>query len=223
MSDRQPNGDDPRVEWTDAERAALERLRTARPPADLEKDVIAALAGRGLIGGTGGGSGAGPGGTGAPRVPRRRVLGWAGLAAAACLAAFLAGRAVSERGAGVGTDAGSRTYVLLLYEDASYRGSSTPEEHAARVAEYAAWADDLGERGIAIDGEELAPAEGGAWLASRAGEVVATVGAPVGPAGALTGFFLFEAPSAVAAAEIARTVPHLAHGGTVVVRGIVEH
>lgn len=198
MSDQTSNRD-PQVEWTEAERAALDRLRAAGPPADLEEAVVDALAARGRIAGSGGGGGD-------VRVPRRRALGWAALAAAACLAAFLAGRAISDRGAGVEPTARMGTYMILLYEDASYRAPATPEARAARVREYAAWAADLRERGIEIRGEELDPA-----------------GAPEGPAGVLSGFFLLEAPSAEAAEEIARTVPHLRHGGTVVVRRVVEH
>ena len=199
MSDQTPPNGVPRVEWTEAERAALDRLRAAGPPADLEEAVGVALAARGRIASSGGG-------VGDMRVPRRRALGWAVLAAAACLAAFLAGRAISDRGAGVEPTVAMGTYMILLYEDASYRAPATPEAHAARVREYAAWAADLRERGIEIRGEELDPA-----------------GALEGPAGVLSGFFLLEVPSAEEADEIARTVPHLRHGGTVVVRRVVEH
>jgi hypothetical protein len=96
--------------------------------------------------------------------------------------------------------------MLLLYEDAAYRAPATPEEQAARVAEYVGWAEDLRERGIDIEGEELAPE-----------------GASEGRLGILSGYFLVAAPDADAAVAIARTTPHVRHGGTVVVRRIVEH
>lgn len=215
---------EPRVEWSDAELAALERLRGASPPPDLEDEVVDALAEAGLVGG-GAGAAGGAGAPGAPpaSVPARRAWGWAALAAAACLAAFLAGLSISDRGAGTGPTEAARTFLVLLYEDASYETPATPEEQAARVREYAEWAAELRERGVEVRGEELAPAAEAAWLARRGGEVVATAGAPAGAAGALAGYFVLEAPSPAAAVEIARTLPHLKHGGTVVVRRVVEH
>ena len=225
-----PNGGEPAVEWTAAERAALERLREDGPPADLVDSVVAALAGRGLIGG---GSHATARPLPEPRtakVPARRAWAWGALALAAALAAFFAGISISDRGAGrtpAGTGAArpaaAERYLLLLYEDAAYRAPATPDEQAARVAEYVGWVEELRERGIDIEGEELAPSEESEWLDGRGDEVGAAQGAPGGPLGALAGYFLVAAPDADAAVAIARTTPHIKHGGTVVVRRIVEH
>jgi hypothetical protein len=208
-----PRGGEPAVEWTAAERAALERLRAGEPPADLEDSVVAAIAARGLIGGGSHAPARPLPEPQIPKVPARRAWAWGALALAAALAAFYAGISVSDRGAGrpAGGSGAARQspterYMLLLYEDAAYRAPATPEEQAARVAEYVGWAEDLRERGIDIEGEELAP-EGG----------------PEGRLGILSGYFLIAAPDADAAAAIARTSPHVRHGGTVVVRRIVEH
>lgn len=198
------------MEWNEAERAAIERLRAALPPADLEESVVAALAsGRAREPQT-------------PRIPARRAWAWGALALAASLAVFLAGISVSDRGAShapagraPGGPATSERYLLLLYEDDAYRAPATPEEQTARVAEYSAWADDLRERGIDVEGEELAPLAESEWLGGRESGVEA--------AGTLTGYFLVAAPDAAAAVAIARTTPHLKHGGTVVVRRVVRH
>ena len=207
MSEREERGG---TEWTAAERAALDALRAESPPADLEESVVAALAGEGLL--VGGAGAESPQREDARRVPARRAWGWGALAVAACLAAFLAGVAISDRGAGRSPEvlpAAPERWMLLLYEDESYRAPATDEEHAARVAEYAAWARGLGERGISVEGEELAP-ESGAPV-------------PAEPRGVLSGYFIVEAADRAAAVAIARSNPHLAHGGTVVVRRIVQH
>ena len=219
---------EPAAEWNAAERAALERLRAAGPPADLEDSVVAALAGRNLIGG--GPAAARPSPAQTPGVPARRAWAWGALALAAALAAFFAGTSISDRGAGR-TPAGSEAvpaatverYLLLLYEDAAYRAPATPAEQAARVAEYAGWVADLRERGIDIQGEELAPGAESAWLDGRERGVREAVGAPASELGILSGYFLVAAADADAAVAIARTTPHLRHGGTVVIRRVVEH
>jgi hypothetical protein len=87
------------------------------------------------------------------------------------------------------------------------------------VAEYSAWAAALRERGIEVEGEELAPP----GEADRLAGVEAGRGAPAGAAGTLAGYFLVEAEDQPAALAIARTTPHLQYGGTVVVRRVVRH
>jgi hypothetical protein len=227
--DRERRNGEPEVEWSAAEAAALERLRAAGPPPDLEESVVAALADEGLVGGGVGSAGLGDAGHPA-RVPSRRAWAWGGLALAASLAAFFAGIAISDRGAGreealpetVGPPAPER-WLLLLYEDAAYRAPATPEEHAARVAEYVAWAEGLREQGVVVDGEELAGPVESEMLDGRRGAIETGPGAPSGPVGTVAGYFVVEVLDREAAIAIARTSPHLAHGGTVVVRRIVRH
>lgn len=231
MSDDRDRRGEREVEWSAAEAAALDRLRAAGPPPDLEESVVAALAGEGLIGGeeVAGSSGIGTEARTA-RVPARRAWAWGGLALAACLAAFVAGIAISDRGAGresaepgtVGPPSAEQ-WLLLLYEDAAYQAPATDEEHAGRVAEYAAWANDLAERGIVVEGEELAGPVDSEMLDGRRGAIETGPGAPSGPVGTVSGYFVIEAPDQAAAVAIARTTPHLAHGGTVVVRRIVRN
>ena len=216
-------------EWSAAERAALARLARTEPPAELEDAVVSALATRGLVA---------PGGSAAdpvrspmePRVPALRGWAWVGLALAAGLAAFYAGLAVSDRGAGRSEDGrppaaatAPGRYLLLLYEDAAYRAPTTPAEAEARVAEYSAWAAGVLARGVPIEGEELAPYAESRTLDGSRGEVVESAGAPRAGAGALSGYFVIEAPDAAEAVAIARTMPHLEYGGTIVLRPVVPH
>jgi hypothetical protein len=213
----EPMDGEPRIDWTAAERAALDRLGEVAIPGDLEQSVVDALASRGLIGG--------PRERQTPRVPRRRAWAWGALALAACLAAFLAGIAVSDRGAGRGPAAAAAPdrFLLLLYEDESYRAPVTPAEQEARVAEYSAWAAGLRDRGVDVQGEELASAAEADRLDGRAASVDAARGEPAGSSGSLAGYFIVEAEDQPAAVEIARTTPHLRYGGTVIVRRVVRH
>jgi hypothetical protein len=89
-------------------------------------------------------------------------------------------------------------YVLLLYEDGEYR-PAPPGAASARVDEYRAWARGIAERGIAIGGERLE-----STASDRLG-----------------GYFVVGATSRAEAEQIARTCPHLRHGGRVVVKAIL--
>lgn len=229
--DRERRNGEPEVEWSAAEAAALARLRAAGPPPDLEESVVAALAGEGLVGG---GEASGSSGSGAEDrpagVPPRRAWAWGAFALAACLAAFFAGISISDRGAGresaepgtVGPPSAEQ-WLLLLYEDAAYLAPATDVERGERVAEYAAWANDLAGRGIVVEGEELAGPVESEMLDGRRGAIETGPGAPSGPVGTVSGYFVIEASDQAAAVAIARTTPHLAHGGTVEVRRIVRH
>lgn len=219
-----------RVDWSAAEHAALERLRHALPPPDLEDSVVAALGDRGFVVSEAPVSGS-AGRVAERRVPAHRRWGWAGLALAACVAAFYAGLSISERGAGRSdVDAGLPAavaapgrYLLLLYEDESYQAPATSAEGEARAAEYSAWAAAVRAESIPIEGEELSPAASALMLDGSGDGIVQTDGAPAGTAGILAGYFVIEAPDAGAAIAIARTIPHLTYGGKVVVRAVVQH
>ncbi|HJR52135.1 MAG TPA: YciI family protein [Gemmatimonadota bacterium] len=217
-----------RVDWSAAEHAALEHLRHVLPPPDLEDSVVAALGDRGFVVSAAAVSGsAGQ----ERRVPAHRRWGWAGLALAACVAAFYAGLSISERGAGRSdVDAGlpaavaaPSRYLLLLYEDESYQAPATSAEGEARAAEYSAWAAGVRAESVPIEGEELSPAASARMLDGSGDGIVETDGAPAGTAGILAGYFVIEAPDEDAAIAIARTIPHLTYGGRVVVRAVVQH
>ncbi|MEM7200552.1 MAG: hypothetical protein AAF628_09825 [Planctomycetota bacterium] len=170
------------------------------PPAVLEERVVAALHARGLlvpattaaVGSQGGG---------------RRVAAAAALVLAGLAAAFLVGRASAG-------GAPTATHMLLL------RGSATASvsagEQRARVAEYGRWAQEQG--AIVTDGAPLGRT--GAFL--RAGDGAVRETAPPASALELSGWFLLRVDSLHAATEVARTCPHLAHGGAIEVRALTH-
>ncbi len=131
------------------------------------------------------------------------------LATAAATLLFAAGLLVGERRAGPAAGASvGRQYVLLLY-DAPVEASRGDAEEPARIAEYRDWARSLRNRGTSIRGEKLE--RGGRWLGPGA-----TGERPLG------GFFVFSAPDDAAALAVAKSCPHLKHGGSVEVRPIAK-
>jgi hypothetical protein len=161
------------------------------PPDALERATLERLRERGLLA---------QGGR-----PRRFWL----FAAAAGLALFCAGLLVGQRRAGPGSlPAGGELprFVLFLY-DAPSEVSLTGTQMEERVSEYRNWAVSLRGQGAEIRGEKLGPE-------SR------RLGAPAPGDLPLGGYFIVSAKDWDAAMEIARTCPHLKHGGTIEVREI---
>lgn len=104
-------------------------------------------------------------------------------------------------------------FALMLYEDAGYQSPAAGEEHAARVAEYSAWAGKLAAQGNLVDGAELL--DRGVLLHRDRPRADAV---PTGAEGILAGYFVIRAVSLEEAERIAADCPHLAYGGTVSVR-----
>ncbi|MGH7629989.1 MAG: YciI family protein, partial [Gemmatimonadales bacterium] len=144
---------------------------------------------------------------GGAAVPRRTLAPrWAWpVAIAAGLLLFVGGFALGRRPAPAPA-AGLDQYTLLLYEGAEFNSGRASER--ALVEEYSAWAGELAGRGRLVGGEKLGA---DAWtLGGAAG------GAITGP----TGYFVIAARDHDEALAIARTCPHLRHGGIVSVRPI---
>ncbi len=182
---------------TPEEKKALDAL-TAGPeaPHGLEDAVVSRLAADGLIG---------------RRKPARvsRTV-----AVAAGLALFALGLAVGSRRApkpaAVAAAPATARYVLLLY-DAPDEEALSESQMQARVSEYRDWAIGLRRAGSDITGEKLAPES----------LDLGSAGIPAGPE-PLGGYFVFSAKDAAAAREIARSCPHLRHGGRAALRPIEE-
>lgn len=135
--------------------------------------------------------------------------------AAAAVLIFAIGVRTGGRG-GVPADDDTPRFALLLY-----KGSTETDAvaEAARVAEYAAWADSLARRDLLVAGEKLDDDRG--WLLSAAagGPRVDPI-AGNGP-DAVSGFFIIRAASEADAIALARSCPHLRHGGRIALRKIV--
>jgi hypothetical protein len=104
-------------------------------------------------------------------------------------------------------------YMLLLHEPAGFGSELDTARHAALVARYARWAEELGPR--CTGGEELAP-EG---IELRPGSD-APVPSPEGPR--VGGFFLLSVRDRDEALALARTCPHLEQGGWIELRRITH-
>src|SRR5262249_27724001 len=107
-------------------------------------------------------------------------------------------------------------YLLLLFDETA----ATPAHEADRVREYGAWVRGLAHPGTIVRGDKLAPEA--RLLTEKAGVVSETALDAAAPAGALGGPFVIEARSWDEALALAKTCPHLAHGGRVVVRKVEE-
>lgn len=128
--------------------------------------------------------------------PRPRPI-W--MAAAALVIGFAAG-ALAFR---AGTTTPEREYLLLLRGSA---GAATPAQVQQRVDEYRAWASGIS---TPISGEKLTDA-------------VTVLGTPAARGDRIGGFFRIETDSLEHAQAIARTCPHLRHGGWIEVREIAR-
>lgn len=137
---------------------------------------------------------------------RAAVLPWLA-AASLVIAAFTGGLFAGRRPSPV---APSPTYALFLYGGSTGADSAA---HAERAAEYGAWAGAPHADGVIVGGEALG--DGGTVVTPSPGQSPA--GAPDTP----VGFFLVRAPSAEAAARLARDCPHLKYGGHIVVRAVL--
>lgn len=134
----------------------------------------------------------------------QRAAPWA-LAALAGGGLFLAGRLSSPPASPSPPMTGAPRFVLFLQEPVS--ASPSPEEEAARVQEYSRWARAQAARGSLLEGEKLKD------------ESAILPALSAGPS-RTTGYFVVTAADLDGALALARTCPHLRHGGGIVVRPI---
>jgi hypothetical protein len=171
-------------------------------PPWLENRIADALAGRGLI----------HRGIYAPRSQRRARWIWPLTSAAACVLCFAAGiEYATPRPYPQPAPTGNR-YILLLTRTDNVVASGSPEE-AVLAREYSAWAQQQRRAGNLLSGERL---QDDSITLSGAGGHSEIRGSDTN----LGGFFLVSAANLDSAIAIARTCPHLQHGGTVVIRPI---
>lgn len=190
---------EPREDLTPDEQESLRRLpREAGLPPGLEDATVAALHQRGLL-----------------RRSRERGIHPA-LAIAASLLLFAGGLAVGRLGTAPPLpEDGRPRFAFFLYEGPEYQ-QPAPGAMAQRVGEYVAWASEKRTNGVIEGGEKLRDdIDLAVEPDGRTGEATAASGEP-----RLAGYFLVRASDRSAAAEIARTCPHLRYGGSIVIREI---
>ena len=154
--------------------------------------------------------------------PRARVgkmahAWWFGAAVAATLVVALIGYRVGTQHATTDSladvasaDNAGPTFLLLLHVDSTFRRGEPPVKQAALVAEYAAWANNLGAETF-VGGERLAENDR-TWLGAPTAESTQS--------DHVDGFFLIHAKNLGAARAIAASCPHLRHGGRIELREI---
>jgi hypothetical protein len=176
----------------------LRRLsRGPEPPEGLEQRVVDSLRSRGLL---------------APRARKHFGWVWAMASVTACVFCFGAGMLFGSRRGAIPPEPIGNRYVLFLTRSS---GVATPgaAEEMALVQEYSAWAQRQRAGGHLIGGEKLN--EASLELSGSQGlQEIHTEDTSLG------GYFVIVAPNLDAALAIARTCPHLKHGGTVVIRPI---
>jgi RNA polymerase sigma-70 factor (ECF subfamily) len=178
------------MEWTEEERSALDRLDREMTPPPDAEERIVAALAARGMLGK-----------------RRRLLRgpWPWLLAAAA-ALFGAGLSVGRREGAATRPAPPSRFVLFLFDEGERGGGD-------RVAEYKAWARGIGS-GRYVAGEKLKP--GGLWLTDGASGPAADAG----PSEKMGGYFVIEAADLAGALAVARSCPHLRHGGRILVRHI---
>jgi hypothetical protein len=183
--------------------AGLEREKM--PPSFLENRIVEQLKGAGVI--------------------RTRWVGrkpgYLKIAAAFALliAVFSVGAIVgSRRSSGPATKTDQPGYILIVREFSPELRAKSPEEERQRVKEYGAWARDLGRRGLLIGGEKLKDEGRLLSQANQSSDILET--SSEASEGAVAGYFLLPSGDYNQAVTIAKTCPHIKHGGTVELRQI---
>jgi hypothetical protein len=174
------------------------RMRTSGeavpPPSDRVKETLTTL---GVLG--------------PQRRPVRSRMAMRVLAGtAASILVFALGHRVGRGSVGPRQAAAGR-FALFVLGDGT---DGVPE--ASKVAEYGQWLTTLSQSGIGVSGEKL---RNPGWLLG-AGSTRFDAGIDPAPADRITGFFIIAAPTPDSALAIAQGMPHLKHGGRLVLREI---
>jgi len=179
--------------------------REAVPPRGLKRRLTQSLRDRGLLRST---------------RPVWRQLGRPVGAMAAAILLFATGVWIGRRSVMPARDT-RPSYMLLLYEGRDFQlDRSRPGAIAAYEAEYDAWATGLHARGVGVQGRALALTEH--VLRDTPQGVRVDSGTAVSTQGAIDGFFIIRVTDEAEAVAIARTHPHLRHGGWIALRPIKQ-
>ncbi len=175
----------------------------AVPPAHLKGRIAQSLRDRGLLRSTG--------------PAWRRPAPMLG-AIAAAIALFATGVGVGRRSVVPARDT-RPAYILLLYEGRDFQlDRSRPGEIHTYETEYNAWAAGLEARGIGVQGRALTLT---AHLLRQTPQgVQVDSGDAVSAQGVIDGFFIIRVTDEAEAVALARTHPHLRHGGLIALRPI---
>ena len=148
--------------------------------------------------------------------PRRRRLWLTAGALATATLLFATGVGIGRRSAKPVADS-RPSFMLLLYEGRDFRlGPSL----AAAEAEYNAWADSVQRGGAGVLGRALLHTAQLLRNTPQGVRVESEAADAASPQGMIDGFFIIRVTDEAEAVTIARTHPHLRHGGWIVMRPI---
>jgi len=112
-------------------------------------------------------------------------------------------------------------YMLLICNDETSYLARAPEEQAASLAEYGAWVEEMGKRGLLQGGERLRPTTDATTVRVERGEVLTADGPFAETKEQVGGYFVVDCKDLDEAIEVAAALPG-AKDGTVEVRPIWE-
>jgi hypothetical protein len=112
-------------------------------------------------------------------------------------------------------------YLLMICTDESADGAMSPEEGQAMMGGYAAFGQEMTERGVLTGGERLRPTTDATTVQVRDGEILTADGPFAETKEQIGGFYAVDCADLDEAIEIAAKIPG-AKTGTIEVRPIWE-
>ena len=103
-------------------------------------------------------------------------------------------------------------YLLFICADESAVTALSPEEGQAMLDQYAAFGQEMGQRGVLVDGQRLRPTTDATTVQLRDGKVLTADGPFAETKEQLGGYFLIEVPDLDAAVSWAARCPGAEHG-----------
>ena len=112
-------------------------------------------------------------------------------------------------------------YLLLICNDENTQLALSPEEGEASMAEYGAFAAEMGARGVLLDGNRLRPTTDATTVRVSDGQVLTADGPFAETKEQMGGYYVVECKDLDEAIEVAAKVP-AARNGTIEIRPIWE-
>jgi hypothetical protein len=112
-------------------------------------------------------------------------------------------------------------YLLMICTDESSFEAVSPEEAEASLAEYAAFMDEMGKKGVLQGGERLRPTSDATTVRVRDGELLTADGPFAETKEQVAGYFVVDCKDLDEAVGVAAQIPG-ARFGTIEVRPIWE-
>jgi hypothetical protein len=112
-------------------------------------------------------------------------------------------------------------YLLMICSDESAIGALSPEEGSAMMAEYNAFGEEMGRRGVLQGGERLRPTSDATTVQIRHGELLVADGPFAETKEQVGGYYVVDCKDLDEAIDVASKIPG-ARLGTIEVRPIWE-